>query len=505
MNHSTVEPGRELPASDRPIRRFTAKRILPLFANVSPAEYRCVALFFSYTFLLLLCYYILKTLREPLLLDNGSAEIKSYAYASVALALLFVVPLYSIAFRRVKKCRLSLWVTLFFLANLGFFYVAGRSGLDIGYAYYVWVGVFGVTMLAQFWANTSDLLNAASGQRLFPIIMAGAALGGLAGPMVVGTLYAALGPWPLMLIASCLLAATIPLISCTCAAIPDSARNVSPDEETTPTTPLGGFALVLRDRYLLLLAVLVVLLNCVNTMGDYLLTDLVISRADEQVAANALLDRDVLIATFYGNFYLAVNALTLIAQLLLVGRLFRWIGASGTLLVLPVIVIIGYGFIMFLPVFAVLHALKLFENSADYSIMNTARQTLYLHLPPAAKFEGKIAIDTFFCRLGDLLQAGIVFVGVNQLQLDLQQFALLNAGLALIWFAVAFRLAQRHEARAPQADPSATTFQVLPEPLAGAPGLATSIAGFLQTVAGRAREGVVRRTDFGKNPHRVEP
>lgn len=481
-----------MPSSDRSADEVPRKRGFPLFANVRSDECRCVALFFTYTFSLLVCYYILKTLREPLLLEQGSAEIKSYAYACVAFVLLFLVPLYSCAFRRIRKCRLSLWITVFFLANLGAFYVAGRVGLNIGFAYYVWVGVFGVTMLAQFWANTSDLLNAASGKRLFPIIMAGAALGGLAGPLIVGSLFAALGPWLLMLIAACLLAGTIPLINWTCTAIPEAARNRSSTEDRPTTTALGGFALVLRDRYLLLLAILVVLLNCVNTMGDYLLTDFVISRSNEQVAQNPFLNRDVLIAAFYGKFYLTVNALTLIAQLFLVGRLFRRIGTSGTLLLLPVVVIVGYGFIMFLPVFAVLQALKLFENSADYSIMNTARQTLYLHLPPAAKFEGKMAIDTFFCRLGDLLQAGIVFIGVNQLNFGLQQFALLNTGLALIWFAVALRLARKHSAQAPQADPSLQPrgHSIF---LHAESSLATTIGITLRNVTDRVRESFARR------------
>jgi hypothetical protein len=82
----------------------------------------------------------------------------------------------------------------FFAANLAGFYFAGRAGLDIGFVYYVWVGVFGVTIVAQFWAHATDLFDVTSGQRLFPAIMLGATLGGLVGPAFVPALFATLGP-----------------------------------------------------------------------------------------------------------------------------------------------------------------------------------------------------------------------------------------------------------------------------------------------------------------------
>ena len=44
-------------------------------------------------FLLLLGYYVLRTVREPLILAGG-AEVKSYAAAGQALALMGFVPLY---------------------------------------------------------------------------------------------------------------------------------------------------------------------------------------------------------------------------------------------------------------------------------------------------------------------------------------------------------------------------------------------------------------------------
>ena len=69
-------------------RKNVPERLLRITTRLRPAEGRSVVLFFSYAFLLLLCYYVLKTIREPLLLGTAAtAEIKSYAYATTALVL----------------------------------------------------------------------------------------------------------------------------------------------------------------------------------------------------------------------------------------------------------------------------------------------------------------------------------------------------------------------------------------------------------------------------------
>jgi AAA family ATP:ADP antiporter len=424
------------------------ERFLGLFAKLEPGEGRCVLLFFGYAFLLLVCYYILKTLREPLLLEHGSAAAKSYAYATVALVLLVLVPLYGALFRRAARKRVTAWITIFFVANLGAFYVASCAGADIGFVYYVWVGVFGVTVVAQFWAHAADAFGVESGQRLFPAIMGGATLGGLAGPLVARFLYHAAEPQTLLLVAAALLGLTVPLVGITRDSVPAAARRKVSGSEQRFAHPLGGFALIFRNPYLLLLAALVVLLNCVNTTGEYILSELVIRHADEQVALQSSLDKGALIAEFYAEFFFAVNALTVIAQAFLVARVFRWVGVQGALLVLPVVSLVGYALVAFLPVFAILRVVKTVENATDYSITNTARQALYLPLPTEAKYEGKIATDTFFWRFGDLLQGGLIFAGLNWFGFEIEHFAILNMVLAAVWLVVAQRLARRYGAQA---------------------------------------------------------
>jgi hypothetical protein len=82
-------------------------------------------------------------------------------------------------------------------------------------------------------------------------------------------------------------------------------------------------------------------------------------------------------------------------------------------------------------------------------VLNTARQALFLPLSAKGKYEGKVAIDTFFWRFGDLIPAVVVFVGLHWLDFGPRQFALVNMGVSLVWLAVAVQLARRSAERPP--------------------------------------------------------
>jgi len=430
-------------------------RLLSLFTKMGPGEGRAVILFALYAFLLLVCYYILKTTREVFILTEFGAETASYAVAAQALLLLFIVPLYGLLFRAAGKVFLIRWVTVFFVVNIGIFYLMGQAQMEIGFIYYVFVGIFGVMLIAQFWAFAADCFNVKSGQRLFPVIMIGASAGALGGSQAFKFLtWLGIDQLDMLLAAGVILLATLALTETARRAIPTGARGVyaeptDQDEsgDDRPAQLLGGFAQIFRSRYLLLIAVLVVLLNWVNSSGEIILKDFVKVWATEQAAAGVYPDAGAAIGAFFGDLFFWVNLCGFAMQAFLVSRIYRVIGVSGALMILPIIATLGYGLIAFgiafIPIFSVLRIVKIVENSVDYSVMNTTRQALFLPLSQAEKYEAKTAIDTFFWRFGDMIQAGVFFIGLNWFGMTFVQFAAVNAFLALIWIFVAFR-AGRH-------------------------------------------------------------
>lgn len=416
---------------------LSMSKFFSYFVKLQPGEGPAVALFCLYGFLVMFSYYMLKTLREPLLLVGSSAEIKSYAAALIALILFFAVPAYGLVFKHVKKQRLSWILTGFLICNLLAFYFLGQAEIDIGFSYYVWVGIFSVFIVAQFWAYATDTFNVKAGQRLFPIIMVGVSIGGLVGPIIAGFLFNIVGPMNIMLLTVFILLLTFPLIEMAQKYVPLSSSCVYADSELTKHHLLGGFGLVMNSRYLMLVAALVVVLNWVNSTGEYILSEMVVQNAQEQVASNPMLDKGQLIANFYGSFFSIVNALSLFIQIFLVSRIFRWVGVQGALFILPVIALIGYGLVVFIPIFSILRVVKIFENSTDYSLMNTSRQALFLPLNESEKYQSKVAIDTFFWRFGDLIQAAGIYLGLHLFGFETKHFAILNMCLAVLWIVLA--------------------------------------------------------------------
>jgi AAA family ATP:ADP antiporter len=128
-------------------------RVLRLFGDVSAEETRDVVLMFSNIFTLLVSYYVLKTVREPLILATGGAELKSYAAGAQAAVLLVYVPLYGALAARLPVHRLVTWVNLGMFACIEFFFLTGRAGFGfVGFAFFVFIGIFSLTLIAQFWS-----------------------------------------------------------------------------------------------------------------------------------------------------------------------------------------------------------------------------------------------------------------------------------------------------------------------------------------------------------------
>lgn len=421
------------------------ERLLTLFTRVRPGEGRSALLFMLHAFLLLFSYQVVKALREAFILAKFSAEVRAYAVAITALVLMLLVPVYGMVRRRLDGARLIRAVTIFFAANMLVFAAAAWSGMSIAFVFFVWVSIYGVMVVSQLWAFAADSFNVKSGQRLFPVIMVGANVGALVGAKTAQLAVAALTPIGLMIAASLLLIATLWLAGPERSAVPEGSRAIAAEHGKPVPRLLGGIGLVLRDRYLLLVALLVVILNWINTTGEFILADFVQhDAAARAVASGGTLSPGVLIAEFYGSFQFWVTVVGLLIQLFLVARIYRLFGIRGALVIHPAVVAIGYGLLAlspmlggFVPIFTLVRLVKIAENATDYSLMNTTRQALFLPVDRDAKYEGKTAIDTFFWRIGDLIQAGVVYVGLNLLGWDAPAFALLNLLLALGWIGLA--------------------------------------------------------------------
>ncbi len=426
------------------------EKFLSVFADVRAGEGLSVILLSVNIFLLLAGYSLLKPARDGLIITEGGADMKAYSSVAQAMLLLFVVPAYGWLATKMPRMRLILSTTGFVVVNLLLFNLAGMSGMRIGIAFYIWIGLVNVFLISQFWQFANDLYTEGQGRRLFPLIGVGASLGAWMGAAAVPQLIrqAGFSAYTLMIVGAVVFALAVLLTVAANRLVTRQSDPLAKQADEVPLGKEGGFQLVLKDRYLFWIAVLTVLLNVVNSTGGFLLDSLVeadsITRFGSDPATEDV--RKTANTVFYGSFNATVNLVGFLIQLFVTSRVMRYMGVRGALFILPILALVNYSIIAVAPVLALVRIGKILENSTDYSIQNTIRPTLFLPTSREAKYKAKAAIDTFFTRLGDLFFGGLVYAG-NYVGAALSAFAWLNVGFTLLWLFVAGRIAREHRKR----------------------------------------------------------
>ncbi len=472
-------------------QRNTAERFLNIFTEVRPGEGLRAVLLSLNIFMILTSYYIIKPVREALILAAGTEEIsgavlKSLAAAGQVLLLSLAVPFYGWLASRFPRRKLINVVTFFFTACLILFYILAISRVPLGVVFFLWVGIFNLMIPAQFWAFANDLYTPDDGKRIFVLVAFGAAAGAVVGGIIANTLIEIVGLYQLLLLAGAILSLSLIITNYV-----DSRQKKETSAEqqklrTQSEKPLkkdGAFRLVFRKKYLLMIAFLMLMLNWVNTNGEYILGRTVeksardsaasaeVKQAAEEFALREYREEmreqggeeplmpeeptdekriatlreiyfqqyiEEYIGNFYAGFFTAVNLLGLFFQLFIVSRILKYLGIRIAIMVLPIIALAGYSFIAFIPVLAIIRWAKISENATDYSLQNTVRQVLFLPTSREEKYKAKQAIDTFFWRAGDLLSTAVVTVGATVLMLQVNHFALVNLFLVIVWLILAY-------------------------------------------------------------------
>src|SRR5687768_4075799 len=256
-------------------RKSVLDRALSVFADVRAGEGVSALLLAANVFYLLAFYSVLKIVRDALILSEAGAVAVSYASAGQAVLMLGFVPAYSAFASRVNRVWLICGVMLFFASNLLIFALLGIAGVQIGIPFYLWIGVFSMAAVAQFWAFANDLYNTERGKRLFPVIGVGASIGAVVGSGLTSIIFGGVGPYRLMLLAAAGLLVPVGLTiwvhrreKAQHAAPRIVKGHAAPDPEAAvadrPVSGAGGFQLVASNRYLRLIALLVLVFSLVN-------------------------------------------------------------------------------------------------------------------------------------------------------------------------------------------------------------------------------------------------
>ena len=443
------------------IHYSTFERVLRLFADIKPREGKTCVILISNIFLILTAYYLIKPVREGWLAISdikglSKLEIKAYSAFAQSLVLIGIMPLYASLAARVTRRDLILKVGGFFTVALALFWLTqpGKP-LDmiphIEIIFYLFVGIFSVTLVAQFWAFSSDLYGPERGKRLFPIVAVGAASGAVVGSWLGEQLvqFESIQAFDLILIS------ILPLVAALVLATWSDRRGTygSPSEWTTsrwdePAAPSneGPYRLILRHRYLTATALMMLVFSWVVASGDNILFGLVQENLRQDLATLALdpaaFDKALREATtvFYGGLYFWVNLASLILQAFFVSRIMRFGGMRLLLLTTPFISLVAYATMAIAPILGLIKIMKVAENSSNYSVNNTARHMLWLPTTKEMLYQAKPTVDSLFVRLGDGFAALTILIGTRVVQLTTQDFIMVNVFLVLVWFGLSYYL-----------------------------------------------------------------
>lgn len=419
-------------------------KMLSVFAVVHASEVYSVLLLTLDGVLLLASYYFLKVIREPLILAApGGAETKSYATAFLAVLLIGVFYGYRALAQRVNRLRLITYTKFFCAGCLVLFCILGHMGVKIGIPFFLWVGCYSLTILAQFWAFANDIYTPEQGKRVFAVIGVGSSLGALIGSQLAGMAVKPLGLYNMMLVPAGVLMVCLVLVRLVNAH--ETTDAVRKKESEVPPGGKGGLSMIFSQRYLLLIAAIIFLLNLINTNGEYIL-----DRTLEMVKDERHLDEaqaKIWLGQFKASYFFWANLAGVVLQLFVASRVFKYLDVRGALYIYPLLAIGGYTGMTLMPVLAIVELGKIAENSLDYSIYNQAKQSLWLATSREQKYVAKQAIDTFVVRAGDLMSAGVVFAGAS-LAVGTRAFTITNVALAAVFLFVVILMGREHKKRA---------------------------------------------------------
>ncbi len=416
-----------------------AAPVLERITGIRPGEGRIVLTAFDYFFFLMASYFILRPLRDTMGTVWGVAHLQELFTGTFLLSFI-VAPIFAGLASRFRLAAFLPWVYGFIAITMAVFYVlfeTARNDRWVAAAFYVWLSTFNLLTISVFWSMMADVFSSPQAKRLFGFIAAGGTVGTISAPAFVTLFVEAVRENTLLLISAAGFAVTALLVVLLEAQKKRFAAENPQAQKTTLEKRLGGnpfdgFTLLLRSRYLAMIALFLLLMTWISTVIYFQLGDLI----SHEFASRAARTRA------YATIDLATNSIAVLIQLFGTGRFIRRFGVTAGLLLNPVIMVIAFLAVAFSPVLAVLGTIQVARRVSEYAVAKPSRDMLFTVVDQQAKYKAKNVIDTVVYRFGDVssawLSSAILPFGVAGL-------AIFGAAIALVWFPVAYALGRRYE------------------------------------------------------------
>ncbi len=393
----------------------------------------------AYFFCILSAYYVIRPIRDEMGVAGGVRNIP-LLWTGTLVVMLLVNPLFAALVMKLSRKRFVSITYRFFMVNLVIFFVVLKvvpadQSVWVGRAFYVWTSVFNLFIVSVFWAFMADVFRLEQSKRLFGFIGAGGTLGGLIGASITAFLVELVGPANLLLVSVVLLELGVLFVRKLSSLVANLSRVGGSGE--SPEQPIGGGVLagithVFRSPYLLGICAYMLLFTIAATVLYIQQLEIVeryVSDSASRISVFAKID-------------FAVNALTLLTQLFVTGRIIKLLGVAVTLTLLPTVCIFGFATLGFAPTLAVLVVFQVLRRAGNFAVARPTRETLYTVVDREDKYKAKSFIDTFVYRGGDQIGAWS-YSGLGALGLGSAAIAFATVPVAGVWLIVGYWLGHR--------------------------------------------------------------
>jgi AAA family ATP:ADP antiporter len=411
----------------------------------------------TYYFLVLCAYYVIRPIRDDMGAASG-VENLAWLFTGTMAGMLLVHPLYTSLVSKMPRGKFIPWAYRFFILNLVAFYLVFRSvdatqSIWVGRVFFIWTSIFNLFVVSVFWSLIADIFRPGQGKRLFGVVAVGGTVGAMLGATITTVLVGRLGALNLMLVSAVILEFAVHASKVLDRA---EAGMRTADPESASSTERGtggnsdeviggsiwdGIRHVLASPYLLGIASLILFYTISSTFLYFQQVDIV---------ARVFGDDRVSRTRVFGSMDIAVNVLTLLAQLFLTGRVMKWLGVGFALAFLPAVTMLGFGIMSVAPALVVLIAFQVVRRAGNFAIQRPAREALFTVVARSDKYKAKNFSDTFVYRLGDQVGAwsytwmGLFGLGVSGLAFSM-------VPLSAAWLVLTIWLGRQYLKREPGA------------------------------------------------------
>ena len=383
---------------------------------------RSLALFANF-FLIILAYYQVKAASRALLLEYGGSGLFPYAWIISALTLVSIIGFYHQLVRKLPRVAVVLGALVVFTGLLCLFrFLTPHFNTLSALAFYVFVDIFSVILVEQFWSLTNSVSTAQQGRDSFWFVGTGGLCGGLVGGLLASELVKGgfLATADLLYVCAGILMLTFVLNFL----MWKKRMYEEVSAHTAVVDASGGWRTLIASPYLILIAGLLCLSQLAQPIVEYQFI-----HAIEQ-SYNTLEERTV----YLGRFFAFLGVASILINLIATPLIHRYLGIFAGLAVQPIVLAFSaFGFFMY-PTLGIASAMKIADRGLSYSINRASKEQLYIPVDATSTYQAKAWIDMLGYRLFKVLGSGLILLTTVWLPMfSVAELSILTFAICLVW------------------------------------------------------------------------